>query len=70
MSSICLKAMSRISMIDPNQVIRDSLSHLRAEVPQEIKEELEAQRKIRNKDKDKDNKEDKKINKDKNSSNK
>ena len=68
MSSICLKAMSRISMIDPNQVIRDSLSHLRAEVPQEIKEELEAQRKIRNKDKD--NKEDKKINKDKNSSNK
>ena len=38
MSSICLKAMSRISMIDINKVIRDSLSHLRAEVPQEIKE--------------------------------
>ena len=60
--------MSRISMIDPNQVIRDSLSHLRAEVPQEIKEELEAQRKIRNKDMD--NQEDKNIIKDKNSSNK
>ena len=68
MSAICLKAMSRISMIDINKVIRDSLSHLRAEVPQEIKEELEAQRKIRNKDNH--NKEDKKINKDKNSSNK
>jgi len=55
-------------MIDPQTFIRDSLSHLRAEVPQEIKEELEAQRKIRNKDNH--NKEDKKINKDKNSSNK
>lgn len=60
--------MSRISMIDPKTFIRDSLSHLRAEVPQHIKEELEAQRKIRNKNNH--NKEDKKINKDKNSSNK
>ncbi len=68
MSLICLKAMSRISMIDPQTFIRDSLSHLRAEVPQHIKEELEAQRKIRNKGNH--NKEDKKINKDKNSSNK
>jgi hypothetical protein len=42
--------------IDPNKFIRDTISPLRAEVPEDIKDEIQTQRIIReaNKDKNKD----------------